>query len=320
MPETTDPSCPQGVPAEVWAYVLRYRPVGVTPEVREQLRPFVLEVTGKVAPQTQDTARKTLTRTTRLGAWAVDRRLPLDPEKVLTPDRVARYVEETFDGRAGASATTVRSSLEQIGRAATTHAPWPGRPTTIARTPPAGPYLPDKIAAYRRAAAVQPRRSARRCMTGVLVLCAGAGAMPGQAARATTDGLVPDAEGRWCVTLDRPDRLVPIVLDFVDDALRLAADHPGEPWLSRVPRCENWLGGVLRKVRLDTQLPPLLALRLRTTWAVGRLDAGVPLKTLVRAAGLTTAHSLSPLLPYTTHDDDAALALPAPTPMPRVPR
>jgi len=72
--------------------------------------------------------------------------------------------------------------------------------------------------------------------------------------------------------------------------------------------------------RLDTALPPLLTARLRTTWAVGRLDAGVPVKTLVRAAGLETAHSLSPLLPYTTSDDDAALALPAPNPGPRVPR
>lgn len=317
MPQPTDPSCPQGVPADVWAYVLRYRPRGVTRDVWEQVRPHVLDVAGKAGPRNRDTAADLLTNTTGLWGWAAARQLPLDPEKVLTPDWVARYVEENYEG---ASATTLRSRLERVGRAATRRAPWPGRPTVIPRTPPAGPYSAAEIAAYRKAADAQQRRSTRRCMTGVLVLCAGAGAMPGQAARATTDGLVRDEGGRWCVALDRPDRVVPIVLDLVDDALRLAADHPGEPWLSHAPRSHDWLGGVLRKVRLDTGSAPLLALRLRTTWAVGRLDAGVPVKTLVRAAGLTTAHSLSPLLPYTTHDDDAALALPVPPPGRHVPR
>lgn len=82
---------------------------------------------------------------------------------------------------------------------------------------------------------------------------------------------------------------------------------------SALPRCGDWLGNRLRRALLDTALPPLLSARLRATWIVGRLDAGVPVKTLVRVAGLTTASGLSSLLKYTTSDDDAALALPAPT-------
>lgn len=157
-----EPACPDGVPGEVWAYVLRYRPRNVATDVWEQVRPFVLEVTGKFAPGTQDAARTTLSTTTSLWAWAVRTGLRLDPEKVLTPDRVARYVEETFRGRPPGSETTTRGRLGSIGRAATRRAPWPGRPTVIPRTPPAGPYLPAEMTGYRRAAAAQRFASTRR--------------------------------------------------------------------------------------------------------------------------------------------------------------
>ena len=113
---------------------------------------------------------------------------------------------------------------------------------------------------------------------------------------------------------------MPIAKDYVDDALRLAAEHLGEPWLSPVQRRESWLGELIGRARLDTTLPPLLTFRLRATWQVGRLDAGVPVKTLVRAAGLKTAASLSPLLQFTTSDDDTALAITAPTGDARGPR
>ena len=115
-------------------------------------------------------------------------------------------------------------------------------PGTLAGTPnghrsdPARRAVPPaEIAGYRRAAPAQQRATGRRCLAGALVLCTGAGAMPGEANRATTEGLVRDATGRWCVTLDRPYRLVPIVEDFVEDALHLAAAYPGEPWLPRSP-------------------------------------------------------------------------------------
>ena len=311
-----EPSCPDGVAADVWAYALRYRPRSLPAETWGQVRPFVLEVAARVAPGTRDAARITLVDTTALWGWAAARHLPLDVEKVLTPDRVARYVDETFRGGSDGTASTTRGRLDKIGRTATRKAPWPGRRTKISRTAPVMPYTEAEITGYRRAAAVQMFGSSRRCLTGVLVLCAGAGAMPGQAARARTDGLVLDDLGRWCVTLDRPDRLVPIVTDYVEDALRLAAAHPGEPWLSPVDRCGDWLGGRLRSAVLDTTLPPMLSMRLRATWTVGRLDAGVPMKTLMRAAGIATGHALTPYLQYTTHDDDTALARPAPTPRP----
>ena len=315
-----EPACPDGVPGEVWAYALRYRPRYVAPDVWQEIRPFVLNVAARVAPLTRDEARVLLVVVTPLWGWAAAKCLPLDQEKVLTPDRVARYVEESYCGSRPITASTTRGRLEKVGRAATSRAPWPGRRTAIPRAVPLAPYTPAEIAAYRRAATAQRFASTRRCLTGALVLCAGAGAMPGQAVRARTDGLVLDDAGRWCVALDRPDRLVPIVTDYVQEARRLAAEHPGELWLTPVPHGDEWLGDRLRRAKTDTTLPPLLTARLRATWLVGRLDAGVPVKTLLRAAGLKTSYTLTPYLQYTTSDDDTALAVPAPKPDTRGPR
>lgn len=52
--------------------------------------------------------------------------------------------------------------------------------------------------------------------------------------------------------------------------------------------------------------PPLKTTRLRSTWLVDLIEAGLPLPVIVAAAGLGTLHSLSRVLPYVRGADPAS--------------
>lgn len=306
------PARPAYVPDDVWQYVLRYEPTAVPSGTWAESRGFVLLVVGRSAPHSVRSAKQALVHVSQFAGWAVDKGLPLDPEKVLTPDLVARHVEETSDDPASASASSTRARLSTIGRKATTRALWPGRQRAIARTPIRAPYTTADLTLYAKAVDRQRTEVASRYLGGLLVLCHGAGATSGQALAARTDVLVLDGHRRWCVRLSGPDRLVPLVVGYVDRARALAAGHPGEPWLTDRPKGLNWLSNTAEDLRLDTRSPALTATRLRTTWLVDRLNAGVPVRSLVLAAGLRTTGSITDLLPYLLRDDAALTAPPPP--------
>ncbi|MET7913199.1 hypothetical protein ABZU45_33695 [Streptomyces avermitilis] len=66
--------------------------------------------------------------------------------------------------------------------------------------------------------------------------------------------------------------------------------HIASDWLARYPRIIGRCDGAV----LQTQ-------RLRTTWLVELLNAGIPLKVILKASGLGTLHSLSRYLVF-LHD------------------
>ncbi|WP_424920263.1 hypothetical protein [Streptomyces sp. wa13] len=66
--------------------------------------------------------------------------------------------------------------------------------------------------------------------------------------------------------------------------------HIASDWLARYPRIIGRCDGAV----LQTQ-------RLRTTWLVDLLNAGIPLKVILKASGLGTLHSLSRYLVF-LHD------------------
>ena len=108
-----------------------------------------------------------------MAAWAEGEGLPLDPETVLDPDTVERFVEVGLSD--DHSRATYRSVLRQIGRLLTVRAPWEPRPASVARRQVARPYSPFEVEQLRIDAVKQPTESRQRAARAFLTLGLGAG-------------------------------------------------------------------------------------------------------------------------------------------------
>jgi hypothetical protein len=95
----------------------------------------------------------------------------------------------------------------------------------------------------------------------------------------------------------------------------LVKDRPvGEAqWLFRPEahgRVKNTVTNFLAHTADSHGTPRLVTARLRATWIVGLIDAGVPLPVIVAAAGVVSLHALSRYLPYVRAvDADTAAAV-----------
>ncbi|MET8439026.1 hypothetical protein ABZV61_41475 [Streptomyces sp900116325] len=77
---------------------------------------------------------------------------------------------------------------------------------------------------------------------------------------------------------------------FRPDWQNRTSKHIASDWLAKYPRIIGRCDG-----------PVLQTQRLRTTWIVDLLNAGIPLKVILKASGLATLHSLSHYLVF-LHD------------------
>jgi hypothetical protein len=80
-----------------------------------------------------------------------------------------------------------------------------------------------------------------------------------------------------------------------------AARMNGQPYLFRpnaTNRGGNLVTNFLSRAHPAPGVPILKTARLRVTWLVGLIDAGLPLPVIISAAGLETLHGLSRIMPH----------------------
>lgn len=135
-------------------------------------------------------------------------------------------------------------------------------------------------------------------MTTVLALGLGAGLRSREIVWVTPGAI--HQRGTGLVTVDLPDRVVPLRTDIAPTVLELIADEDTDrPVIGRVsPGAKDPLERCRRGIELPTRLPRLVVSRLRTTWAVDVLRCGVRLSEYLAMAGTTSAKSLEAMSPH----------------------
>lgn len=169
------------------------------------------------------------------------------------------------------------------------------RRSVTTRTPTTTPYPLCDQDVLRRWAATQPTESRRRAFTTLLALGLGCG---------LTAPEIMAVRGRDIVMLDDgmpaarvAGRTVPVTSEWADE-LSAARTTPALTYLVGP-------GYAARNARslsaLVTQPAPpvhLTAQRMRATWMVGLLNSGLPVPTLLEAAGLTSPDVLRRLITH----------------------
>lgn len=171
------------------------------------------------------------------------------------------------------------------------------RPRTTS-SPVDVPYTPQEQQLIHLWAAFQPTELLQRNASALAALSLGCGLTAAEIMAARVQDILLDDDGP-CIAA--PGRIIPAARDWADALWDLAVCDSSDAYLVSPQRTDTRkAGSVLAGIRAagtgDIVPTPQ---RMRNTWLVERMDAGVPLQTLVWASGLTTAHTLLRLIPYT---------------------
>ena len=275
-----------------------YAPHSPLKESWPVVRPLVEETLRRSHIRGEESLRK---RTTDVGYfWLWMLKQSSSPHvELMSRATVDEYCRVGMPGLRGKSPIDRRSILRRIAdhlhpELAPAKGPQGERPSIRP------PYSAAELSAIVRVAGVQPTANLRRCMCLCVGLGAGAG-LDSADLKILRAERVEDA-GDQGLTIHVPGpraRSVPVLLEF-EPLVRIGVDglKRSDLLLGRNPQRHNVAGAVFAQAALHGELPHLEQSRLRSTWLTTLLSRPVPLATIMRAAGLTSARTLTDLIAY----------------------
>ena len=274
----------------------RYRPKGIDSATWARVQPFVAGCANRLSLSHTAGSVRTVRVLARLAAWCLREGMALDPELVLDPETVERFICQGVADTP--SRATYRSVLRRIGPALTATAPWEARPAALARRHVALPYSSVELAGLRAAATRQATPGRVRAARALLALGAGAGLDGRWVARVSTADVVRRS-GSVQVRVGEPSpRLVPVLADYEREVLDLAATAGSCFLVGGRSTAKNRAGSLAASLDVGHGCPRFSASRLRSTWLIHHLRLGTRLPELTRAAGLAGVTVVSDLLAH----------------------
>lgn len=299
------------VALDVDAFVQSYVPQGLAhwDEVADFVRGAALKYFHRVRPLSRADAQATLREIARLAdfQFALTGRvstgtvftlvtvLQLDASRAKAlrarVNEAAKAAREGVLSDGEITLATQLSRIERIGRALNPGGGWdpkaPSRPRRVT-----APYTLDELTSLEGAVA---RNMGMAAVNGEAVLVLGLGAgLAGLSLLVRTTQC--DDRGENGIVIDVEGRLVPVLARY-ETRLRalLAKTDPGQMLIGSAATHKNAVNEAVARVRIPKSVPALEPGRLRATWLVEHIRAGVRVPELMRAAGLESMTSISDL-------------------------
>jgi hypothetical protein len=294
VPQATRRARESGVNDEMALRTASYRPRNVESTNWSAIQPFVLDCAVRLPLNGWSSTTRVLRVLTQLAAWAAGEGLPLDPEVVLDPDSVERFIEVgANDDR---SRATYRSVLRRVGPLLTERAPWEPKPMAVARRQVALPYSARELDQLRLDVGRQATQARLRAARALVALGLGAG-LDGRWVTRVGARDVARRSGVVVVRVGEPSpRAVPVLGSWENEILELAGTAGGEFLVGGHSTSRNRASALAASLVIPPGHPRLSASRLRSTWLLWHLNAGTRLPELAAAAGLKGVTVLSDLL------------------------
>lgn len=288
--------------SEVSEWLRHYRPQGLEPGSWAACRPFVLACAVRLGLRRTSSGLRMVRLLGRLAAWCGSQGLELEPDVVLDPETVERFVGCL---PAGPSRATYRAELRRVGPLLTSGAPWEPRPTALAQRQVATPYTDREVEALIEAATLQSTSTRVRGARALLALGLGAG-LDGRWLHKVTAEDVADTGWGVLVRVGPPAaRVVPVLAKWESEVLDLAASAGGQFLVGGHSTTRNRLADLTSSLVVGHGRPAFSTARLRSTWLLTHLRRGTRLPELAKAAGLAGVTVLSDLLEHVEPLKDA---------------
>ena len=272
----------------------RFTPSRVPPDLWSHAQPLAQEWVTRSAPNDPQRARARMSIVAQLLVWADGLGESWEPEDLLHPETLDRFVVQGCCHLSQGTQAGYRTQLRAVGKAVLGPALFPPPTLRMPRRNAQPPYSSHQVSALLSWARGLPSEHMRHNSLVLLAFGLGAGLSAHEISALRGTEVTRDGEGVLVEVCGAHARVVPVLASFEDFAFASAKDA-GDRLVFRPERRE------VRKFQTTNFIarcaksspPPDLSLqRLRTTWIVGHLAAGVPPNELARAAG-TQAVQLS---------------------------
>ena len=277
-----------------------YIPQALRAEDWEPIAGFTRALAHDLHPRDDRRAVEAMRTLSQVVSWAHREGIPLDRERIFMPDVIDRYIAVGAAHLSEPSRATRRADLRRFGRALTRKAPWEPQPPRMRGGYSIVPYTDAEVARLLEVSQQQRTPVQARRLQALLALGLGVGVYPKEAWALTTDDVVVD-QGYVCVRIPGEHaRTVPVTAPHDEVIARIIADDPGSTILGFV--APQWdrsrLSHLLQRAELPADCPPLRTHRLRATWALAHLRAGMQLNDVMNLAGVSSWKMLGYLAPF----------------------
>lgn len=273
-----------------------YRPKLPAPDW-ETIAPYVHDVVARVEPDVTYSARELYPAVARLTHFARTEYAPLEDAAVFDPYMVNRFVTHHLTGYNRASRNTIRARLRRVSEALL-GADAVGKFKALGKADAVRPYTLAEQASLESWSRTQTSAERRTSAATLLSLGLGAGLTGAEIIRLRLEDVeVVDAAAVVHVSGEGA-RDVPVLKEW-SAGLRSRYMHlNGQGWAFRTEQRGSNVNLITDFVSRTAPPMEIQTRRLRATWLVGHLEAGTPLKTLLRVAGLQSAEALDRVLPF----------------------
>lgn len=261
---------------------------------------FIRDSVTLAAPNTAYAAKLLMAQVSRYVLWCTRQGWPLDPTVIWSVRAIDIYSTTANQDRAEGTRRNYRSILMRVSEVLVPDE-HPERPTPLSTRETAAPYAAWEMERFRTWAGSQLTDLKRDRAMLMLVLCAGAGIRPGELPFLRHNQVLVDDAG---VLITVADRQVPLLAEWEEWMLVLLDRRPTDQALWGPINRRNTSNLTSNFTEKSFGHPPR-ADRLRHTWFTHHLTVGVPMKDLLRAAGVGKLQQLHLLLEYVALRDDA---------------
>ena len=232
--------------------------------------------------------------------------LELDSSIVLRRETIDRFVRVGLTGYSSGSQANLRSQLLRVAEFLIDRRHAPVRLRPLASGDATAPYSRKELVALRGWAATQSTDARRANAAVLLSLGLGAGLVANEIGNVTANDLMCDGVGAVVRVTGARARNVPVLNEWTGPLIARVEELSGGTFVFR-PGHEafypNLVSNFVARGQRDGVKPQTQ--RLRSTWIVRHLNAGTPVKLLMRAAGVESLEAFTRYVKF-TEDTPAA--------------
>jgi len=257
------------------------------------IQDFTLRAVSDAARLMAYEERMVVAKVAQFVDWQWTRGQDLDRSEIFQPAHVERFIRQETKHMVGASRGNYRSILRRVCEALEPPEA-AGRPMSLASASPAAPYTAAEEAALEALARNQSTEHRRENLEVLLALCLGAGMATEDLALLLTGQVVKVSEGVEIHIAGRRPRIVPVMPRW-EAVLLGAVERVGDGRIflpARDGHTHNLVSNFVCSLQLG-KAPRPNTQRMRVTWIVRLLNAGIKLNVIMALAGVTEAYAIT---------------------------
>lgn len=263
----------------------------------DAIAPYVHDVVARAEPLVTYDARELYPAVTRLAHFTRVEYAPLADASVFDPYMVNRFITHHLAGYNRASRNTIRARLRRVSEALLGDDAI-GKFKALGKADAVTPYSVAEQASLESWSRAQTSEERRTSAAALLSLGFGAGLTGAEIIRQRLEDISEAGATLIARVAGENERDVPVHHEW-DAGLRARLQFMGrEGWTFRTDQRGGNINLITDFVSRTGPEVPLQTRRMRATWLVGHLEAGTPLKALLRIAGLQSAEALDRVLPF----------------------